>query len=211
MIHEEAVDKKENLETVFKHIQQGIIKKATYFGIPTYKFPLDAWVYQQLLFDYKPDVIVEIGSKFGGSALMMAHWLDRIGKGRIISVDICDKIYPLARQHPRCMFLTGAALDVLPQILEQIKFPEKVIVIEDSSHDEKHTLACLRLYSPLIKKGGYYIVEDSIANHGLPRNYSGPYPAIQTFLKENHAFEVDRECEQYLITWNPSGYLKRVH
>lgn len=208
--HEEAVEHKMSLAAILRNVQEGILQKSTYFGIPTYKCPLDAWVYQQILFDYKPDVILEIGSKFGGSALMMAHWLDIIGKGRIVSVDICDKIYPLARQHPRCTFLTGAALDVLPQVSKLIKLREKVIVIEDSSHEEEHTLACLRMYSSFVKKGGYFIVEDTIAQHGLPRNYS-PYPAIQTFLQENNDFVVDRECEQYLVTWNPSGYLKRIH
>jgi cephalosporin hydroxylase len=52
------------------------------------------------------------------------------------------------------------------------------------------------------------IVEDSICNHGLPWiPMPGPYEAIDHFLKINADFEIDRSREDFLVTWNPTGFL----
>ncbi len=37
----------------------------------------------------------------------------------------------------------------------------------------------------------------------------GPYEAIDAFVAENDGFEIDRDMESFLITWNPKGYLRR--
>jgi cephalosporin hydroxylase len=208
---EDALEMWPGLKKLLKHIQEAVLLKSTYFGIPTWKLPLDAWVMQQIITEYKPDVIVELGTKFGGSTLMMAHWLDSLDHGRIITVDLYSaKIHELVRNHPKITIVTGDAVMVLPKIVNLIRQDEKVIVIEDTSHTAENTLNCLRAYGKLISVGGYYIVEDSIVNHGLDRSYDGPYDGIRKFLEENPHFQPDRTCEQYLITWNPFGYLKRI-
>ena len=89
-------------------------------------------------------------------------------------------------------------------------FSTRVLVIEDSSHTYENTLNMLRLYSKFIKLGDYFIVEDSICHHGLSVGPNpGPYEAIETFIRECEGFEIDRDKESFLITWNPKGYLKR--
>ncbi|HOZ48721.1 MAG TPA: CmcI family methyltransferase [Candidatus Hydrogenedentes bacterium] len=184
----------------------------TYFGVNTQKCPLDLWVYQEILFELKPDVIVELGNAYGGSALVMAHWLDHMGRGRIIGVDIVpDAIASIVRAHPRITLIGGDACASFEQVAALIGAGETVLVIEDTSHTYENTLNVLRTYHPLVTLGSYFIVEDSNCRHGVDIGPSpGPYEAIQQFLAENDSFESDRSRESFFITWNPRGYLKRI-
>lgn len=199
------------LSEVLEHIQQGVMERTTYFGIPTHKSPNDAWVYQQLIHAMRPDVIVEIGTKYGGSALYFAHLCDLLGHGRVISVDIQHHtLRPGPAEHPRVTLLLADACEAFPQVRAMIAPGERVLVVEDSSHTYENTLAVLRTYSVLTRPGDYFIVEDSICHHGLPVGPNpGPYEAIEAFVAENPEFEVDRSQEALFITWNPKGYLKR--
>lgn len=62
-----------------------------------------------------------------------------------------------------------------------------------------------------MKEGDYFIVEDGICHHGLPIGPKpGPYEAVEAFVKENADFDLDRDRESFLITWNPKGYLRRT-
>jgi len=201
------------LSGVLPIMQKGILEHTSYFGVRTYKSPLDAWVYQELLVELRPDVIIEIGNKWGGSALMMAHWLDSLDHGRIIGVDVDhSKLAPEVLVHPRTEFVEGPACEMAAAVAARIGPDESVMVVEDSAHTYENTLGVLRLYSPLVKPGGYFIVEDSIANHGLDRHKKwpqGPYEAIQTFLAEDRSFTADRDREHFFLTWNPMGYLRK--
>src|SRR5205814_5088191 len=62
-----------------------------WMGIPTYKCPLDLWVYQEIIFELRPHVIVECGTFKGGSALFMASILDQIDRGHVLTVDIEER------------------------------------------------------------------------------------------------------------------------
>ncbi len=200
------------LRKVLPIIQDGIMMQTTYFGVKTLKNPLDAWVYQEIIFERTPDVIIEIGNASGGSTLYLAHLLDNIGKGRIIGLDIAHADVPeKVKSHPRITFIQGDARENFPMVEQLIQEDERVMIIEDSSHTYENTLGVLRMYSALVKPGDYFIVEDSICHHGLnigPR--PGPYEAIETFIKECADFEIDRMREKYGITWNPKGYLRRL-
>lgn len=200
------------LARVLEQIQEGIMERTSYFGIPTHKNPFDAWTYQQLIVAMRPDVIVEIGTKYGGSALYFAHLCDLLGHGRVISVDNHHGfLRPEPGQHPRVTLLLGDACETFPQVRALIGEHERVLVIEDSSHTYENTLAVLRTYSVLTRPGDHFIVEDSICHHGLDVGPSpGPYEAIEAFVAENPGFEIDRGQEQLFITWNPKGYLRRL-
>jgi cephalosporin hydroxylase len=192
-------------------MQARIMTATTYFGVQTLKCPLDFWVYQEILFDTKPDVIVEIGIHRGGSTLALAHLCDRLGKGAVVG---CDRslrnVAPVVRDHPRISLVEGAACASFDEVTRRIPRGGEVLVIEDSSHTYENTLAVLRLYASLIKPGGYFIIEDGICHHGLAVGPSpGPYEAIETFLAEDARFEADRSRESFFITWNPNGYLRR--
>jgi len=200
------------LAKVLPIIQEGIMSQTTYFGVKTLKSPIDAWIYQEIIFETKPDVIVEIGNANGGSALFLAHLCDMIGKGRIIGLDLSHKTVPEhVKRHPRITFLEGDACRVFEYVDRLISKDERVLVIEDSAHTYENTLNVLRLYSQLIKIGDYFIVEDSICHHGLTVGPKpGPYEAVEVFISENMDFKIDRSRERFLVTWNPKGYLRRM-
>lgn len=206
-----------DLTTPFKDVlskmQEKVTKSETYFGIHTLKSPTDAWVYQEIITEIQPDVIVEIGNFKGGSALMLAHMLDNLRKGTVIAVDQNHSaIEDMAWNHQRIRWVTGNALEVFNGVKDRCKNAEVVMVIEDSSHEYDNTLNVLRKYSELVTKGSYLIVEDTICHHGLDVGPKpGPYEATQDFLNENKRFEVDKSREGFLITWNPDGYLRRIH
>ena len=199
------------LRDVLPNIQRRIMEETTYFGIPTLQSPTDFWIYQEILFDMKPDYIIEIGNYCGGSALALAHLLDQIGHGEIIGIDIdSSRIHATARAHPRIRFIEGDACSKFDEVRQIIGDGKRTLIIEDSSHTKQNTLNILRQYSVFVQPGDHMIIEDSICYHGLDIGPNpGPYEAIAEFVAENDAFEIDRSKEGFLITWNPTGYLRR--
>ena len=200
------------IRQVIPVIQQRIMDQSTYFGIRAWKNPTDFWIYQEMIYELKPDVIVEIGVNAGGSTLALAHICDLLDRGRVIGVDLShDNVAAETRNHPRVKLVKGDACASFQKVRKLIKQQAQVMVIEDSSHTLENTLAILETYSPLIKPGGYFIVEDGICHHGLDGGPSpGPYEATEAFVARNPNFEIDRSREAFLITWNPKGYLRRV-
>lgn len=177
----------------------------------TQKFPLDAWIYQEILAEIEPDVIVEIGNFQGGGTLFLANMLDLIHKGRIIAIDIDQSKIDFT--HPRITWITGDANspDVLMKVKSRVKPDEKVIVIEDSSHTYENTLSVLRNYAKLVSVGSYFIVEDGIIRYPFVEGPKpGPYEATHQFLAENSDFAIDKKREKFRLTYNPDGYLLRV-
>jgi len=199
------------LSDVLAIMQRRIMTGTTYFGVKTLKNPLDFWVYQEIIFEQRPDVIVEIGNHSGGSTLALAHFCDLLGKGRVIGIDIShDKVPEIVRNHPRITLIEGDACESFNKVDALILAGQSVLVIEDSSHTFDNTLKVLNTYAPLIRSGEYFIVEDSICHHGLNVGPDpGPYEAIEAFVAEHSEFMVDRERESFLITWNPKGFIRR--
>ena len=82
-----------------------------------------------------------------------------------------------------------------------------------------HVLRELRLYSPLVQRGSYLVVFDTIIED-LPTDAfpdrpwgpgNNPRTAVQTFLQSTDCFEVDEELEaRLLFTAAPGGHLRRV-
>jgi cephalosporin hydroxylase len=199
-------------------MQTRIMHGTHYFGIETLKQPLDFWVYMEIIHETSPDVIVEIGNWHGGSALALAHTCDAHDHGVVIGVDISHKKVPNnVRDHGRITLFEGDAVTMFGPVSRRIDRiavlsgqRPRVMIIEDSAHTYDNTLAVLRTYSPLVDPGMYFIVEDSISHHGLALGASpGPYEALEDFVSENKDFEVDRDRENFGVTWNPKGYLRR--
>lgn len=199
------------LKDILPVMQDSTMNGTTYWGIATLKSPIDAWIYQEILFETRPDVIVEIGNHHGGSLLMLAHWCDAMGHGKVVGVDLSHHAVPAkVREHGRVTLIDGDACESLAQVQRHISPGERVLVIEDSAHTFDNTLQVLRCYAALVQPGGYFIVEDGICHHGLDVGPDpGPYEAIEAFLAENRDFEADRRRERFLVTWNPKGYLRR--
>jgi len=181
-------------------------------GQPAIKTPFDAWVYQEIIFETKPDVIIEIGNHSGGSTLFLATLLDELKHGKIIGIDI-DHSKVKDFEHPRISWITGNATDekIFQQTKAQIQPKDKVMIIEDSSHTFENTLSVLNKYSELVSLGCYFVVEDSILKEDyISGPKPGPYEAIHKFLKQNKNFEIDKKKEKFLFTYNIDGFLLRV-
>jgi cephalosporin hydroxylase len=180
--------------------------------VPALKSPLDYWIYQEIITETRPDIIVEIGNRFGGSTLALAHLCDNLGAGQVIGVDVTHALAPdIVRRHPRIRLLEGDACARFHDVAQLCPPEARVLVIEDSAHTYDNTLNVLRTYSQLIKVNDYFIIEDGICHHGLEVGPKpGPMEAVETFIGERDDFEIDRQREAFLITWNPKGYLRRI-
>jgi cephalosporin hydroxylase len=185
-----------------------------WMGVPILKCPLDLWIYQEILREVQPELIIECGTAAGGSALFYANLCDLIGKGEVVSIDI----HANARrpQHPRITYWTGSSTDasVVDRVWQKARGLCPVLVILDSDHGAEHVLQELRLYSPLVTPGSYLIIEDTNINgHPTFRSHGpGPMEAVQAFLREDASFSVDTAREKFYLTFNPCGYLrKHVH
>ena len=186
--------------------------KDTYWlGVPTQKCPLDLWIYQELLYEQRPDLIVETGTAHGGSALYLACVCDQLGRGEIVTVDI----YPIEGRprHDRVTYITGSstAPEVIAEVERLGEDRERVLVILDSDHAQDHVLEELRIYSRLVSPGSYLVVEDTNVN-GHPvflEHGPGPMEALETFLAETDEFETDAAREKFFLTFNPRGFLRK--
>jgi cephalosporin hydroxylase len=170
-----------------------------WLGVPVLKCPLDLWIYQEIIFEVKPDVIIECGTFRGGSALFLAHMCDLVNNGRIISIDI--EYREDRPKHERITYLIGSSTseEIVRKVKSLIRDRDKVMVILDSDHHKEHVLKELKIYSKFVTKGSYLIVEDTNINgHPVVPDFGpGPLEAVEEFLKENKNFVADRTKEKF--------------
>lgn len=191
-------------------------KNTFWLGVPLQKCPLDLWIYQEIIFEVRPDLIVEAGTAFGGSAYYLACLLDVLGQGRIITVDVND--YAETGQarptHPRIRYLRGSSVseETVEEVTREIAETDRVMVILDSDHSREHVLKELSIYSGLVSEGSYLVVEDTNVNgHPVdPTHGPGPMEAVEQFLRGNDDFVPDLGREKFYLTFNPMGYLRKL-
>ncbi len=186
--------------------------KHTYWqGVACQKCPLDLWIYQEIIWETRPDIIIESGTAAGGSTLFLASMCDLANKGSVISIDIVSD--PLRPSHPRISYLHGSstAEETIETISSRVSENDSVLIILDSDHTKEHVARELEVYARFVRKGGYLIVEDTCVNgHSiLPGFGPGPHEAVDDFLAKHPQFTSDRTREKFFLTFNPSGYLKR--
>lgn len=190
-----------------------------FLGIPTEQNPMDVWITQEILWEVKPDFMIECGSMKGGSAALWATLLEQINpEARVISIDIEDRMQE-ARNLPivqrRVDFIISSSTDpaVVERIAQRVK-GKKVVVLLDSDHRKPHVLNELKAYSPMVPVGSYIIVQDSNVNgHPVMPNFDpqgGPWEAVEEFMKGNDSFVIDTSRERLHFTMCPNGYLRRV-
>lgn len=181
--------------------------KNRFLGVWTVQNPSDAWIVMEIMYEVKPDLIVEAGTFHGGSANLWAIILEHINPdGKVITIDIEDqrelraKELPIAKE--RVEFLLGSSTDpkVVAEVHRQAK-GKKVLVLLDSLHSKEHVAAELEAYAPIVNVGSYVIIQDTLM---------GPKPAIDEFLAATDSFVADRQRERYPDTNSVRGYLKRV-
>ena len=183
-----------------------------WLGVRVTKCPLDLWIYHELIVELRPDLVIETGTMFGGSALYLASCMDLVGSGRVITIDIQEK--PGRPVHDRIRYVTGSSVDpaIVAEVAREAGEASVVMVILDSDHSRQHVLGELRAYSPLVTSGSYLIVEDTNLNgHPVLRDHGpGPHEAIELFLAQQPPFVRDAGREKFYLTFNPGGFLRRL-
>lgn len=205
------VKKEEIVKISVQSIYEGH-HKVTYKGIKAIRCPFDYLIYQMIIWEVKPDLIIEIGTNIGGGALYIADLLDGIGNGVIHTIDILDQVHPIVKEHKRIKFFTSGWKDY---DIELTRGFEKILIIEDASHTYEDTSGILNKFHDIVSKDSYFIIEDGIINEiGLEKEYhGGPLKAIREFIPKNQNYIVDKKwCNMFgeNATFNVNGYLKKV-
>lgn len=204
----------------------------TWLGRPIIQFPQDMVALQEIIWDVKPDCIIETGIAHGGSLIFSASMLTLLescnlaDKTKVIGIDIDIRAHNKdeIQKHPlskKITMLEGSSIDekIIQKVKELSKDSKKILVLLDSNHTHKHVLQELYAYAPLVTKGSYCIVydtgiEDMPSDAFLDRPWGkgdNPKTAVKQFLKECSEFKVDKDIEnKLLITVCPEGYLKRI-
>jgi cephalosporin hydroxylase len=198
----------------------------SWMGRPIIQYPQDMIAMQELIWEIKPDLIIETGIAHGGSLIFYASLLELIGKGEVLGIDIDIREHNRQEieRHPmyrRIRMIEGSSIseDVARQVREAAQGKEKVLVCLDSNHTHDHVLREMQLYAPLVTPGSYIVVFDTIVE-SLPENYlpgrpwgkgDNPMTAVRAFLGEHPEFVVDAGIDdKLLISVAPGGYLKRI-
>lgn len=214
----------------------------SWMGRPAIQFPNDAWAMQELIWQVKPDLIIEAGIAHGGSLIYYASLLAMLDmaeavenggvadphktRRKVLGLDIDIRAHnrEAIEQHPMypwIQMIQGSSIspETVTQVQEIAKGYKRILVSLDSNHTHDHVLAELQAYAPLVSKGSYCAVFDTIVED-MPSKLSSDRPwgpgnnpktAVWEYLKTHPEFEIDKSIQhKLLITVAPDGYLKRI-
>ena len=204
----------------------------SWMGRPIIQYPQDLVAVQEIIWNVKPDLIIETGVAHGGSAVFFASLLElnalsggpKDAEVWCVEIDLRAHnrealvVHPM---YPRLRIFDGSSVDakIAAVIAEKASKCERVLVILDSNHTHEHVLGELTLYAALVSVGSYCVVFDTVIEDldgvkFVDRPWgkgNNPKTAVAEFLKRNSDFEVDYSIdEKLLISAAPGGYLKRV-
>ncbi len=203
----------------------------SWMGRPIIQLPEDLVRLQEIIYEIKPDVIIETGVAHGGSLIFYASLFKAMGKGRVIGVDI--EIRPHNRRaleahelYPFITLIEGSSIDpqVVDQVRQQVGAGETVMVLLDSNHTKDHVLEELKAYSPLVSKGSYVVAMDGIMESmaGAPRTepdwtWNNPRQAALEFVRSNPDYVIaeppflfnEGNVRQRVTYW-PDAFIQRV-
>jgi len=198
----------------------------SWLGRPIIQYPQDMIAMQEIIWDVKPDLIIETGIAHGGSLIFYASILELIGKGEVLGIDIDIREHNRIEieKHPmykRINMIEGSSTssEIIGKIKSIVDNNQTVLVVLDSNHTHEHVLLELELYSDFVTKGSYLVVFDTIIEDMPDEMFkdrpwgsgNNPKTAVQVFLKNHKEFVNDVNIEnKILITVALSGYLKRV-
>jgi len=192
----------------------------SWLGRPVIQLPEDMLRMQEVIYEIKPDVIVETGVAHGGSLIFYASLCTAIGKGRVIGIDIEIRPHNRAaieghRLSPLISLLEGSSIDtsIVHTVKNQIGSAETVLVLLDSNHSKAHVLAELEAYSPLVSPGSYIVACDGIMQQvvGAPRtaedwSWNNPVSAVEDFIAKHPEFK----CVEPIWPFNESKLTQRI-
>jgi cephalosporin hydroxylase len=199
----------------------------SWMGRPIIQYPQDMIAMQEIIWQVKPDLVIETGIAHGGSLIYYASLLELLGKGEVLGIDIDIREHNRKEieKHPmfkRIKMIQGSSIsnEVIEQVKKYAEGKNSILVCLDSNHTHDHVLKELELYSPLVSLHSYIVAFDTIVED-LPEGYfsqarpwglsNNPKTAVDEFLRENNNFEIDTSVDnKLLISVAPGGYLKRV-
>lgn len=200
----------------------------SWLGRPIIKYPQDIVIMQELIWNVKPDLIIETGIAHGGSIIFSSSMMELLGNGgKVIAVDIDIRKHNRTEieKHPMVKNITmleGSSIDetIVNQIADYAKDFKKVMVVLDSNHTHDHVYRELELYTPLVSVGSYILLPDTFVEF-FPKGYvtnrpwdvgNNPYTAMEAFLTTNNQFIKDESITNKLLITEAfgGGYLKRV-
>ena len=203
-----------------------------WMGRPIIQYPQDLVAVQEIIWDVKPDLIIETGVAHGGSAVFFASLLElnsqcggpKDAEVWCVEIDLRAhnrKAILAHPMYPRLRIFDGSSLDdkIAFEVSQKALQCERVMVILDSNHTHEHVLGELNLYASLVSVGSYCVVFDTVIEdlegvEFVDRPWGkgdNPKTAVAEFLKTNSDFVVDQAIdEKLLISAAPGGYLKRI-
>ena len=199
----------------------------SWMGRPIIQYPQDMIAMQEIIWDIKPDLIIETGIAHGGSLIYYASLLELVGAGEVLGIDIDIREHNRKEIEKHQMFkrikmISGSSInkDTIEKVKAHAEGKKKILVILDSNHTHDHVLKELELYSPFVSLSSYIVVFDTIVED-LPEGYfsqqrpwgigNNPKTAVSEFLQKNNQFIIDESIDnKLLISVGPSGYLKRI-
>ena len=212
MIRFKKHNKSEAVQITVKSIDKGH-HKVKYRGVKAIRCPFDYVMYQMIISEVLPDLVIEIGTRKGGGAYYIADLLENLGHGIVHTINIIDEADSIVKKHDRIKFYTNGWQGYDIELTQQFN---KILIIEDASHMYEDTIGILNKFYPIVSKDSYFIIEDGIINElGLENKYNGgPLRAIREFLPNHPEYIVDRKwCNMFgkNATFNVNGYLKRIN
>lgn len=218
--------RKTALDFIIESDRHGYGYQWTWLGLPFIQMPQDIVVTQEIVWETKPDVIIETGIAWGGSIVFYASLMQLIGKGEVVAVDLnlYDHVAEQIMSYPfsnRIHLYKGSSTDqnIFDKIKAHVNSGQKVMVLLDSNHTHEHVLDELRLYAPLVTQGQYLVVSDTVVEDipvqsHRPRPWgpgNNPKTALRQYLTETERFEVDEYINsKLLLTYTPDGYCRCV-
>ena len=209
-------------------MRSGYSYNFTWLGRPVIQYPQDMVALQEIIWEVKPDLIIETGIAHGGSLIFSASMLELLGNnGQVlgIDIDIRDHNRVEIENHPmakRITMIEGSSTDenIIKQVFNFAEGKERIMVVLDSNHTHEHVLNELKAYSTLVSAGSYLIVFDTIIEDisedfdwtGRPWGKgNNPKTAVWEFLQSNDQFSID-QCynDKLLISVAPDGYLRKI-
>lgn len=197
-----------------------------WLGVPIIQIPPDIVATQEIIWETRPQFIIETGVARGGSLIFYASILELMGEGRVIGIDIDIRAHnrDSIERHPmskRIDLIEGSSIDdgLLADLRRRIGDAERVMVILDSNHTHQHVYDELKAYAPLVTEGQYLIVADTIIEDIPPQAHrprpwgpgNNPGTAAKAFLQEDAGFALDPVVNaKLLVTSSYGGYMKRV-
>jgi cephalosporin hydroxylase len=203
----------------------------SWFGRPIIQLPEDMLRVQEVIYQVKPDVILETGVAHGGSLVYYASLCKSMGRGRVIGVDI--EIRPHNRaaieSHELASLITliegnAIAPDVVRKVESLIRPGEKVLVLLDSCHTHAHVTAELEAYHRFVSVDSYIVATDGIMRDvcDVPRGLAdwqtdNPMTAATEFARRHPEFELaqphwpfnESELTNNVTHW-PGAWMRRV-